>query len=228
MLTSALTSRATSARWLPEREHHVDLGTDTFDQAPDFGEIRRRVEGAVYRPDDIHPRLLTGRARLALGNLLQTEFGPQPVQRPIGALPLVLVDGARQEALDVGAFGRHTAADHFRDRAGDDDRRKIGIERLVRPLHRLLGAFLAELLLGKPGDHDGQLMRRQGVGVVQHRRDRQVLATDRAVDDHLQSLDRGECVDRTPITAGTIVIEDQHHAISSAARFLACAASWRL
>ena len=127
-----------------------------------------RVEGAVDRPDDVDTRLLAGRARLALRHLLQTELGPQPVHRPIGALPLVLVDGARQESLDVGAFGRHAAADHLGDRACDDDCRQIGIERLMRPLHRLLGAFLAQLLLGKPGDHDGQLMRRQGVGVVQH------------------------------------------------------------
>ena len=98
----------------------------------------------------------------------------------------------------------------------------------MRPLHRRLGAVLAELLLGEPGDHDRQLVRRQRVGVVQHRRDRQVLAADRAVDDHLQALDRGEGVDRTPVAAGAIVVEDQHQIISSAARFLACAASWRL
>jgi hypothetical protein len=44
--------------------------------------------------------------------------------RAVGALPLILVDGARQEALDIRAFGRHAAADHLGDRAGDHDRRQ--------------------------------------------------------------------------------------------------------
>ena len=70
----------------------------------------------------------------------------------------------------------------------------------------------------------GKLVGRQRVGVVQHRRDRQVLAPDGAVDDHLQSLHRGEDVDGAPISAGAIVIENQHHTGSStleAAAFLA-------
>ncbi len=53
----------------------------------------------------------------------------------------------------------------------------------VRALHRALGAVLAELFLAEAGDDDRQLVRRQRVGVVQHRGDRQVLAADRAVDD---------------------------------------------
>jgi hypothetical protein len=36
--------------------------------------------------------------------------------------------------------------------------------------------FAAELLLAEAGHDDGQLVRRQRVGVVQHARDRQVLA----------------------------------------------------
>jgi hypothetical protein len=51
---------------------------------------------------------------------------------------------------------------------------------------------LAELLLAQAGDDDRQLVRRQRVGVVQHRGHRQVLAAHRAVDDDLQALDRGE------------------------------------
>ena len=82
-------------------------------------------------------------------------------------------------------------------------------------LHRLLGAVLPELRLRQSGDDDGKLVGRQRIGVMQHRRDRQVLASDRAVDDHLQPLDRGEDVDGAPISAGAIVIEDQHHTGSS-------------
>jgi hypothetical protein len=37
-----------------------------------------------------------------------------------------------------------------------------------RRAHGLLGAVLAELFLAEPGDDDGQLVRRQRVGVVQH------------------------------------------------------------
>jgi hypothetical protein len=61
----------------------------------------------------------------------QAVLGPQPVHGAIGALPLVLVDGARQEALDVGAFGRDAAADHLGDGAGDDDARQLRIQHLV-------------------------------------------------------------------------------------------------
>ena len=53
----------------------------------------------------------------------------------------------------------------------------------MRALHRALGAVLAELFFGQAGDDDRQFVRRQRVGVVQHRGDRQVLAADRAVDD---------------------------------------------
>ena len=75
-------------------------------------------------------------------------------------------------------------------------------------LHRPFRPVPAELLLGEAGDDDRQLVRGQGVGVVQHRRHRQVLAADRAVDDDLQALDRGEDVDRAPVAAGPVVVED--------------------
>jgi hypothetical protein len=51
-------------------------------------------------------------------------------------------------------------------------------------------------------------LRRQRVGVVEHRRDRQVFATDGTVDDDLEALDRREDVDCAPVAACTIVIED--------------------
>ena len=73
----------------------------------------------------------------------------------------------------------------------------------------------------RPGDDDRQLVRRQRVGVVQHRGHRQVLAADRAVDDDLQALDRREDVHGAPVAAGAIVVEDQHQIISSALRFFA-------
>jgi hypothetical protein len=166
-------------------------------------------------------------ARLALRDFFGAVLGPQPGHRAVGALPLVLVDGARQEALDVGAFRRHAAADHLGDRAGDDDAGRSGIERRVRALHRAFGAVWPSSF-AQAGDDDRQLVRRQRVGVVQHRGDRQVLAADRAVDDDLQALDRGEGVDRAPIAAGAIVIEDEHQIISSALRLAwASPSAWR-
>src|SRR5664279_354947 len=58
---------------------------------------------------------------------------------------------------------------------------------------------LAEEELGQPSDHDRQFVRWQAIGVMQNRSDGQILAADRAVDDHLHALDRREDVDRTPI-----------------------------
>ena len=206
-----------------EREHHVDLGADAFDQPADLRQIGRHVEGAVDRPDDVDPRLDVGCERLAFRNFLGAVFLPEPHDGPVGALPLILVDGARQEPLDIGTLGRDAAADHLGDRAGDHDRRQIGVEHAMRALHGALGAGLAELFLAKSGHHDRQFVRGQRVGIMQHRRDRKVLATHGAIDDDLHALHRGEGVDRPPIAAGTIMVEHQHQIISSALRFLAWA-----
>ena len=93
----------------------------------------------------------------------------------------------------------------------------------MRALHRAFGAGLAEFFLAEAGHDDRQFMRRQRIGVMQHRGDRQVLAADRAVDDDLHALDGGEGVDRAPIATRAIVVEDEHQIISSALRFLAWA-----
>ncbi len=85
----------------------------------------------------------------------------------------------------------------------------------MRPLHRAFGTVLSQLFFGKPGDHNRQLMRRQRIGVVKHRSHRQVLAADRPIDDHLQTFDGGESINRAPIAACTIVI-DYEHVLTSA------------
>ena len=63
-----------------EREDHVDLGADAFDQAADLGKVGRHVERAVDGADDVDARLVARLRRLALGRdaLLGAEFGPQP------------------------------------------------------------------------------------------------------------------------------------------------------
>ena len=74
--------------------------------------------------------------------------------------------------------------------------------------HRGLGAVAAKFFFREARDDDRQFVRGQGVGVMQHRRDRQVLTTDGAIDDDLKALHRSEHIDGAPIAAGPVVIED--------------------
>ena len=195
-----------------KRHHHVDLGPDPLDQTADLVQVRRHVEGAVHGPKDVDAGLLALGTRLlgrhpALGH---PELGEDPGHRPVGGLPLVLVDGARQEALDVRPHRGHATPDHFGNRPRDDHRRQRRVERLPRPPHRPFGPVASQLFLAQTGDHDGQLMRRQRVGVVQDGRDRQVLAAHGAVDDNLQALHRTEGIDRPPVPASPVMVLDQH------------------
>ena len=127
--------------------------------------------------------------------------------------------------MQIGAFGCDPATDHFGNGAGDHHRGQLGIQRFVGTAHGAFGAIAPELFLTQTGHHNGQLVRGQGVGVVQHAGDRQVFATHRAVDDDLHAFDGGEHIHRPPISTGAVVIKDEgqgaHGPISSALRFLA-------
>ena len=226
-----------------QRKDHVDLCAYALHQAADLGDIAGAVEVAVARANDVDTWFLAGLAVLRQGTCrhgLHAVLGPQPVHGAVGALPLVFVDGARQKADQVGALGRDAAADHLGDRAGDHHRRQVGVEHGVGLLHGPFGAFAAQLFFSQTGDHNRQLVRWQCVGVMQHRGDRQVLAADRAVDHHLQALDGRENIDRAPVTACAVVVNDVSHRrfvldgdiahepmASWAARFLACFSRWR-
>ena len=85
---------------------------------------------------------------------------------------------------------------------------KIGVEGRMGALHRAFRAVAAKLLLGEAGHDDRQFMRGQGVGVVEDRRHRQVLAAHGSVDDDLEALDGREHIDGAPVAAGPVVIED--------------------
>jgi hypothetical protein len=100
------------------------------------------------------------------------------------------------------------SADHLGDGASDHDAWQIPIESRVRASHRAFGAVAPELLFRKTRDGDRQFVRRQRVGIVEDRRDRQVLATDGTVDDDLQALDRREDVDRAPVAPCPVVVEN--------------------
>ena len=196
-----------------EREFKVDLGPQPLDQTADLGKVRRHVEHAIGGTDDIDARPL---AVLALARaVLAAKFGPQPQQRTVGALPLVLINGARQKPLEVGSLRGQPPADHLGDGAGDDHRGPCGIERLARSRQRLLGPVLAQFLFGQAGDADRQLVRRQRVGIMQHRCHGQILAAHRPVDHHLEPLDGAERIDRAPIAACPVVILHQHQTASA-------------
>ena len=221
-----------------QRENHVHIGADALHQAADFCQVAGTVEGAVARADDVDAGLFAHRAvfkGFARRHFSQTIFAPQPIHGAVGALPLVFVDGARQKAGDVGAFRRDAAADHLGNRSGHHHGGQFGVECGVGALHGAFGAFAAQLLFSQTGHHNRQLVRRQCIGVMQHRSHRQVFAAHRAVDDHLQTLDGGEHIHRTPVTTCAVVVQDQgrlglgltagwridlvHEPISSALRF---------
>ncbi len=211
-----------------KRHHHVDLGADAFDQAPDLVQVGRHIEGAVHRPEDVHAggialfAFLLGR-HPALGH---AELGEDPGHRPVGAFPLILVDGARQEALDIGTLRRDATADHLGDGSGHHHCGKGGIECAPGPLHRAFGAVAAQLFLAETRCDDGQLVRGKCICVVQHGCDRQVLAAHRAVDHHLKALDRGKGVNRPPVAPCPVMILHQHQIISAALAARACLSSF--
>ncbi len=206
-----------------QREHHVDLGANTFDQAPDFGEVAWHVEHAVGWPDDIDLRLFAFLQDRRCVNFLRAKFGPQPRQSAVFRLPLILVDRTRQEAFDISAFGRHAAADHFGNRACDHHCGQIGIERFPRALHCAFGAGFCQFVFAKASHDDGQFMRWQTVGIMQYRSHRQILAANRTVDNNLQPLDGCERVNRTPVAACPVMIDDQRHEPMNSAAFAASA-----
>ena len=89
---------------------------------------------------------------------------------------------------------------------------RSGSKRFPRALHCALGAVAAEFLLAETRwTTMGSFVRRQRVRIVEHGGHGQVLAADRAVDDDLQALDRGKGVDRAPVTARAVMIDDERH-----------------
>ena len=125
-----IAERGDVSKMRAQREGHVDLSTDAFDEAADLGDVGRHIEGAIDRANDIDPRLgaLFAFARLGRFAFAGGKFRPQPLQRTIGTLPLILINGARQETLNIGAFGRDPATNHLSDGAGDHNGRQVWIE----------------------------------------------------------------------------------------------------
>ncbi len=72
--------------------------------------------------------------------------------------------------------------------------------------HRTFGSVLAELFLGQAGDDDRQFVRGQCVCVMEDGGDRQIFTSHRAVNNHLQTLDRGEYIDGAPVASGAVVV----------------------
>ena len=95
----------------------------------------------------------------------------------------------------------------------------------MRTLHGTLGTFTAQLFFCQTRHHNGQLVRWQAIGVMQHRGDWQVFAADWAVNDHLQAFDGGEHIHSAPITACAVMVQNErrldgaHVPIASDLRF---------
>ena len=151
-------------------------------------------------------------ARLDLA-FLGAELGPEPVDGAIGGLPLVFVDGAGDEAQQVAAFGRDTAADHLGDAAGDDDGRQILVAGGGGAAHGTLGAVHRKIVFGKACNGDRQFMRRKAIGVMQNGGDGEVFAADRAIDQNAQAAHGGEGVNGAPVAAGSVVVEHKHWSV---------------
>ena len=203
-----------------QRHDHVHIGADALDQAADLVQVRRHVEHAIHRPQNVHAGPRTGGAR-CFGRhppLGHAEFGEDPGHRPVGRLPLILINGARQKALDVGAHRGHAATDHLGNRSGHDDRWQRRIKRFPGAAHRPLCAVAPQLFLTQTRHHDGQLMRRQAIGVMQDRGHGQVFAAHGAVDHHLQTFDRAKGIDRAPVAPGPVMVLDQHGILREAVR----------
>ena len=77
-----------------QREHHVHLGANALNQAADLGKIRWHVEYAIRWTNNVNSRLITFCQLFWHDILFWTKFGPEPSQRPVFGLPLVLVNGA--------------------------------------------------------------------------------------------------------------------------------------
>ena len=169
-----------------QRHDHVDDSADPLDQPANLMQVRRHVKRAIHRPKDVDARGITVLA-LFLGRhpaLGHAEFSENPGHRPVRRFPLILVNGAGQEPLDIGALWSHTPADHLGNRSGHNHGRQGRVQHLPGAFHRLLSAR-PHLGFAQTRHDNGQFMRRQRVGVMQHRSDRQVFATHRTVDDNL-------------------------------------------
>ena len=95
--------------------NHVYLCADPFDKAADLGQIGWHVKRAIHRPKDIDAGGGTFGALFLGGHPAfgHAKFRENPRHRTVRRFPLILVNGARQEPLDIGALRRHTATDHL-------------------------------------------------------------------------------------------------------------------
>ena len=93
---------------------------------------------------------------------------------------------------------------------GHDDGRQVGIHGRPGAAQRAFRAGHRKIFFRQAGDDDGQFMRWQRISVVEDGRHRQVLATDRAVDDDFQPAHRGEGINGAPISPRAIMVENQH------------------
>ena len=141
--------------------NHVDGRPNPLNQPPNFMQVGRHVEGAIHRPKDIDARRIAVFA-LFLGRhpaFGHAEFGENPSHGAVCGFPLILVNCAGQEPLDIGALRRDAATDHFGNRACNDNGRQGRVQHLPGAFHRLLSAR-PHFGFAKARYDDRQFMRR--------------------------------------------------------------------
>ena len=99
-----------------QREDQIDLTANAFNQPANFSQVGWHIESAIDGANDIHARLFAFLARTRLWPAAaRTKFTPEPHDGTISGLPLILINRAADEALQVAPLRRHTTADHFGD-----------------------------------------------------------------------------------------------------------------
>ena len=144
-----------------QRHDHIHSRTNPLDQPANFMQVGWHIERAIHRPKDVDAGglafvpLFLGR-HPAFGH---AKFGENPGHRPVGTFPLILINRAGQEPLDIGALRGDTPANHLGNRTRDDNSRQGRIQHLPGAFHRLFSAR-PHLRLAQSGHHNRQFMRR--------------------------------------------------------------------
>jgi hypothetical protein len=186
-----------------EWEHHVDFSTNAFNQTANFGQVAGTVEGAVSGANDADPRLFAccnARLNGLRAGILRRPYSLQSQYMARLAhchRSSSMVRGKKR--LNVGAFWRDAATDHFSACSPRPPPRQASRDATLHAARFMepSSAFATQLLFCQASDHNGQLVRWQAVGVMQHRSHRQMLSAHRAVDHNLRAFDGGEHIHRT-------------------------------
>ena len=135
-----------------QRECHIYSGTNTLNEPSNFCEVGGGVEVAISGTDDIHQRCTV--LALSFFIFLGAVLLPQPNQSPICALPLIFINGPRQEAFDVGVLRGYASTNHLGDGACNHHTGLLWIEGLMGSTQGAFRSSLPQFFFSKAGDND--------------------------------------------------------------------------